>query len=79
MNPELDVEQVLELMSNGFTREGAAASVTVSHNESHEYFEALLAQREIQDAYDGYTRNGERTCTEDEWKAMLGHPAWGSI
>lgn len=42
MSSELDVDQVLELMMNGFTREGACIAVAESHNEGEEYVERLL-------------------------------------
>jgi hypothetical protein len=71
---ELDTEQVLELIENGFTREGAATAVAESHEQGQDYIDALLAHPDVQAArelddwdeeqagctYAEYVRNGHR-------------------
>lgn len=47
---KLDIEQVLELIDNGFTREGAAMAVAESHGQGNEYVERLIAHPDVQDA-----------------------------
>jgi hypothetical protein len=52
---DLDIEQVLDLIFNGFTREGACAAVAESHGHDPwgAYTEALLAHPDVQAADDG--------------------------
>lgn len=48
-NHPLDTDQVLDLMFNGFTREGACMAVAESHGQGMEYAEALLATDPVRD------------------------------
>lgn len=54
---ELDIEQTLELIGNGFTREGAAMAVAESHGEGQAYVEALLAHPDVIAAEDDPLRH----------------------
>lgn len=50
----LDTEQVLDLMHNGFTREGAAMAVAESHGEGEEYVQALLSHPAVVNTPDAF-------------------------
>jgi len=57
MTNTLDTNQVLDLMHNGFTREGACLAVVESHTGernawNHPMFDALLAHPDVQNAHD---------------------------
>lgn len=56
---ELDIAQVLELIDNGFTREGACVATAESHNcgpdaWEHPYTLALLNHPDVLAADDGF-------------------------
>jgi len=59
MSYYLDIEQVLDLRHNGFSREGAAMAVAESHGEGEEYVHALLAHPSVANTPDVFEEAGQ--------------------